>query len=202
MSDLPHPIGIRDTAIESRDFRFAELDAQIEAEESSRKERPSIKQLKRYRIGHGLPREVRQEIARCAQQVRKHRKLFVADPKLKDRVARFLRSLLPPRRKRGRPGIASVTEAILLLKKLRREFPQEDQRQLWQRVYPEVIPHYGSLPREQQRGQEMLLREQVRSRGNQRRRRETRVHSQSNRPQLRKEAAKWLEFAPKRRRRI
>jgi hypothetical protein len=158
-----------DLANESRDLRFAELDARIKAEESTRKERP--KQPKRYPTGHRLAREVRNEITRCAQQLRQHRKLFMADSKLKDRIGRFLRSLLPPKRKRGRPGIPSVTKAILMLKKLHREHPAQERREHWPQVYRQVIPNYATLTREQQRGQELLLREQVRSRRNQRRRR-------------------------------
>jgi hypothetical protein len=60
---------------------------------------------------------VRKEIAQVARELkRNHRFLFIADPKLKDRVARLLRSLLPPKpRRRGRPRRKDVTTAILLL---------------------------------------------------------------------------------------
>jgi len=156
---------------ESRDPRFAELDAQIEAEESSRVERP--KQPKRYRTGHRLPRDVRKEITRCAQRLRQHRKLFMADPKLKDRAVRFLRSLLPPKRKRGRPGLPGVSRAILLLRKFRNQYPEEKPETLWARIYPEVIPGFASMDRARQRVERWLLRERVHSRKLQQRRRQT-----------------------------
>jgi hypothetical protein len=146
--------------------RFAELDAQIKAEESTRKERPSGKQPKRYRTGHLLPREVRKEITRCAQQLRQHRKLFMADPKLKDRAIRFLRSLLPPKRRSGRPGLASVSKAIILRAKLRRQYPNEKPQNIWKRIYPEAIPGYASMDKQRQQAERLLLRERIRCRRN------------------------------------
>jgi len=81
-------------------IRFAELDAQIDAGEASRQSRPNAKRKpKRRRPGPRLPAAVRKEIARFARELRQHRKLFIADPKLKDRAVRFLRSMLPPKRK-------------------------------------------------------------------------------------------------------
>jgi hypothetical protein len=91
-----------------RDPRFAELDAQIQTAKADREQRPAARKRKRQRAGPALPREVRKEITRCARRLQPHRKLFIADAKLKDRVSRFLRSLLPPKRKRGRPGLDSV----------------------------------------------------------------------------------------------
>ena len=92
----------------------------------------------------------------------------MSDPKLKDRASRFLRSLLPPQRKRGRPGIAGVTKAISLLKRFRRQYPNDKPEQIWKRVYTEAIPRYASMEREHQRAERLLLRERVRSRKNQR----------------------------------
>jgi len=64
---------------------------------------------------------MRKEITRLARELnRQHHQPFIADSKLKDRAARLLRSLLPPKRKRGRPGIASVTKAIQLRARFRR----------------------------------------------------------------------------------
>jgi len=94
-----------------------------------------------------------------------------SDPRLKDRAARFLRSLLPPKRKRGRPGILSVTKAIQLLTKLHREHPEQEMRKRWQQIYSQVIPNYENLTRQQQRAQEIPLRDQVRNRRNQGRKR-------------------------------
>jgi hypothetical protein len=160
-------------AIGDRDPRFAELDSQIKAEETARKQMPAAKKPKRQGSGPRLPREIRKEITLCARQLRHHRALFTADPMLRDRAARVLKSMLPPRRKRGRPGIASVTSAMMLLKKLQREHPEQERKQLWPQVYRRVIPNYATLPREQQRAKELLLREQVRSRRNQQRKRRT-----------------------------
>jgi len=84
-------------------------------------------------------------------------------------VARFLRSLLPPKRKRGRPGIASVTKAILLLKKFKHQYPTEKPEQIWKRIYPEAIPGYTSMDPERQKAERLLLRDRVRNRGNQHR---------------------------------
>lgn len=103
------------TCNESRDPRFAELDAKIDAGEAARQQRPDVvRKPKRRRSGPRLPAVVRKEIARFARELRQQWRLFLADPKLKDRAARFLRSLLPPKCKRGRPGIDSVTKAIRL----------------------------------------------------------------------------------------
>ena len=160
------------TENEFRDPRFAELDAEIKAEEAIRQARTSPKPPRQRRQSSPrVPATVRKEISWCAQQLRQYRKLFIVDPKLRDRAARFIRSLLPPKRKRGRPGIPSVTKAILMLKKLHREHPAQERREHWPQVYRQVIPNYATLTREQQRGQELLLREQVRSRRSQRRRR-------------------------------
>ena len=62
----------------------------------------------------------------------------MADPKVEDRAAHLLRSLLPPKpRRRARPGIEYVTKAIALLKKCRRPHPGERAGQIWQRIYPQ-----------------------------------------------------------------
>jgi hypothetical protein len=171
MQDTPDQVGRGDVAIEYRGPRFAELDAQIQAEKAARQQRPATRKRKSQRARPPLPREVRKEIAQCAQQLRQHRKLFIADAKLKDRVARFLRSLLPPKRKRGRPPLATVSRAIVLLKRLIDQDPHEKCSQRWKRIYPQVILDYANLTREQQRAQVVLLRDQVRSRRNQKRHR-------------------------------
>jgi hypothetical protein len=165
-------VGSGDVAIEYRDPRFAELDAQIQAAKAARQQRPAGRERKRQRACPALPREVRKEITRFARQFkRQNRKLFIADPKLKDRASRFLRSLLPPKRKRGRPGIPSVTRALLILKRLQRQQPGLKPQERWQLIYSKVIPNYKELTRELQRALEVVLREQVRGRRSQRRRR-------------------------------
>jgi hypothetical protein len=150
--------------------RFAELDAQIEAGEAARQVRPGLaRKAKRRCFSPRLPAAVRKEIARFARELRKQQhKVFVTDPKLKDRAARFLRSLLPPQRKRGRPGIDSVTKAIRLRQRLRRQYPGEKPEQIWKRIYPETITGYASMDRERQKAERLLLRERVRGRRNQR----------------------------------
>jgi hypothetical protein len=160
------------TCNEDRDPRFAELDAQIEAENANRQQQATAPKSKhRRRPGPRLPTAVRKEIARFARELRQHRKLFIADPKLKDRASRFLRSLLPPRRKRGRPGIDSVTIAIRLRNRFRRQYPGEKPEQIWKKVYPKAIPGYARMDRERQKAEQLLLRERVYSRKLQQRRR-------------------------------
>jgi hypothetical protein len=148
---------------EHRAPRFAELDAKIKAARTTRQRSPGNRS-KRHRDGPRLPAAVRKEITRCAQQLRQHRLLFISDPKLKDRAARFLRSLLPPRRKRWRPGIDSVTKAIRLLNLLRRQHAAEKPELIWKRIYPEAIPGYEGMDRERQKAERLLLRERVHSR--------------------------------------
>ena len=170
MPDTPDQIHGGDVPIEYRDPRFAELEAQIQAGKTDRQQRPAGRKRKRQRAGPALPREVRKEITWCARQLRHHRELFTADPTLKNRASRFLRSLLPPQRKRGRPGLDSVTKAVRLLRQFRRQYPHEKPAQLWARVYPEAIPGYADMDRERQKAERLLLRERVRSRGKQARR--------------------------------
>jgi hypothetical protein len=158
----PEPSGIGAPSREYRNARFAELDSQIQAGKTDRQQR--VAPRKRQRARPPLPREVRKEITQCARQLRQHPKLFIADPKLKDRVSRFLRSLLPPKRKRGRPGIDSVTKAIRLRNRFRRQYAGEKPEQIWKRVYPEALPGYASMDPERQRAERLLLRERVRSR--------------------------------------
>jgi hypothetical protein len=159
MPETPDQVGSADVAIEYRDPRFAELDAQIEAGNADRHQRPATRKRKRQRAGPALPCEVRKEVTHCARQLRQHRKLFISDPTLKDRVARALRSMLPPHRKRGRPGLDSVTKATRLLKQFRRQSPHEKPAQLWARVYPESIPGDADMDPERQKAERLLLRE-------------------------------------------
>jgi hypothetical protein len=161
-------VGSDDVTTECRDSRFAELDAQIDADEAARQRRPDVaRKAKRGRSGPRLPAALRKEIAHFARELRRHRNLFIADPKLKDRASRFLRSLLPPQRKRGRPGLDSVTKAIRLRQRFRRQYPGEKPEQIWKRVYPEAISGYAGMDRERQKAERLLLRDRVRSRRNQ-----------------------------------
>jgi hypothetical protein len=93
---------------------------------------------------------------------RKYRKLFAAGRRLKDRVLRLLRALLPPRpRRRGRPADQTVTRAIVLYRKLRRQYPQDKPRALWSQVYPLVIPGYEAMPDLEKRTAREQLRERI-----------------------------------------
>jgi hypothetical protein len=86
----------------------------------------------------------------------------MADPKLKDRASRFLRSLLPPHRRRGRPGLGSVTVAIRLLNRFKRQHPEEKPEQIWKRIYPAAIPGYDAMSELEQNDARHVLRERVR----------------------------------------
>jgi hypothetical protein len=144
-------------------IRFGELDAQIQAEEQARHTPTPSKKSKRRQPTPALPAAVRKEITRLARELnRQHRSLFMADPKLKDRAARLLRSLLLPKRKRGRPGIDSVTKAIQLRARFRRQHPGERPEQIWKRVYPEAIPGYAGMNPHDQKHARQVLRERVR----------------------------------------
>jgi hypothetical protein len=94
-----------------------------------------------------LPRSLRKEIAAFARKLnRHHRALFTSVPAYPKRVGQFLTALLSPKpKRRGRPGIPSVTKAIALKKKLRREHPGEKPEQLWDRICPEVISNYDAM---------------------------------------------------------
>jgi hypothetical protein len=111
-----------------------------------------------------LPQEVRKELAIFARKlVRDHRPLFISDPDLRRRAGQFLTALLPPKpRRRGRPGLPSVTTAIRLLRKFRRQYPKERPARHWERIYPQAIPGYGSMTEVQQADARQILRERVR----------------------------------------
>jgi hypothetical protein len=92
-----------------------------------------------------------------------HRALFAADANLRRRTGQFLTALLPPKPRRlGRPGRADVTIAIRLLRKLRRQYPNEQPPKIWQRIYPQAIPNYGSMPDIEKADARQELRERVR----------------------------------------
>jgi ribosomal protein L20 len=167
---------------ESRAPRFAELDAQIQAETEGRQDRPQRKRRPRRPSTSRLPAAVRKEVTRFARGLnRQHGQQFRADPKLKDRVTRFLRSLLLPRaRRRGRPGIPSVTKALALLKKYRRKHPGDKPANIWKRVYPETIPNHAGMNDHQRRHAQEVLRERVRWRLRDRKRRARKVRPENS----------------------
>jgi hypothetical protein len=133
---------------------------------------PSPAKSQRRRSTLRLPAAVRKEITKAARELnRQCRKLFMADPKLKDRAARLLRSMLLPKRKRGRPGMDSVTLAIALRSKYRRDHPSDKPRQIWERIYPQVIPQYRAMSAVQQRDAREQLTARVTDRLKKRKRR-------------------------------
>lgn len=104
------------------------------------------------------------EVSALARKLKRHHPaLFASDPLYRKRAGQFVTALLPPKpRRRGRPARADVTEAIRLLKRFRRDFPNVRPAQHWARMYPAVIPSYGNMSRVQQRDAEQRLRERVR----------------------------------------
>jgi hypothetical protein len=148
---------------ESRIRRPGEPDGDIHAD-TERRQGTTPRQRKRQRGSHpGIPAPVRKEITRAARELnRQCRKLFLADPGLKDRAARMLRSLLPPKVKRGRPGMPAVTAAVRLLHQLKRQYPHERPAELWKRVYPAAINGYESMSPIEKKTAREVLRERVR----------------------------------------
>jgi hypothetical protein len=110
-----------------------------------------------------IPAQLRRDAVKLAREIaKKHRQLFASDPELKTRVLRLLRPLLPPRpRRRGRPGDRSVTRALRLLARFRREYPQETSRQVWARIYPLAIDRYADMTKEQQRRERETLHQRA-----------------------------------------
>jgi hypothetical protein len=93
---------------------------------------------------------------------KKYRQVFAADRRLKDRVLRLERALLPPRpRRRGRPRNPAVTRAIVLYGQFRKQYPQDQPRAVWSRIYSLVIPGYDGMSGLEQRTVREKLREQV-----------------------------------------
>jgi hypothetical protein len=95
----------------------------------------------------GFTRELRKELAAFAGKLAKeHAGLFTSDPNLRKRAGQFLTALLPPTpRRRGRPGLPSVTTAIRLLRRYKREYPNERPAKIWERIYPQAIPGYATM---------------------------------------------------------
>jgi hypothetical protein len=121
------------------------------------------------RCSKGSARDVRKEIARLTRKLAKeYCGLFTSDPNFRKRAGQFLRALLlrallPPRpRRRGRPGNPNVTKAIRLLRKFRRELPNERGQKIWKRIYPLAIPNYTDMSEVEQNDARQQLRQRVR----------------------------------------
>jgi hypothetical protein len=120
-----------------------------------------------------LPRSLRKEIAACARKLkRNHRALFTSVPAYRKQVGQFLTTALLPRKpkRRGRPGIPSVTTAIRLQEKFRREHPGEKHEQLWDRICPKVIPNYDAMRELEKRDARAQLIARVKDRRKKRKR--------------------------------
>ena len=85
-----------------------------------------------------VPSGLRKEIATFARKLKRdYHALFASDPNLRKRAGQILTALLPPKpKRRGRPGIQSVTIAIRLRRQLKRQFPIERPAKIWEPIYP------------------------------------------------------------------
>ena len=109
------------------------------------------------------PIVLRQEIASFARKlVKEHRSQFTSDLNLRKRAGQFLTALLPPKpRRRGRPGRPEVTKPIRLLRKFRRQYPNEHGKESGGRIYPLAIPNYTGMTEPEQSDARHQLRERV-----------------------------------------
>jgi hypothetical protein len=112
---------------------------------------------------HSIPPALRKEVVEHIRSIAcRYRAAFAADPKLKLRVVTLTRALLPPRpRRRGRPRNPMVTRALALYARLRRRFPDQTPRQIWNQVYPLVIPEYVGMSETEQVTAREELRERI-----------------------------------------
>jgi hypothetical protein len=133
---------------------------------------PSVNKARRRRPPP-MPRQLRRDIAGFAKTTRrKYAEQFARDPTLKVRSARLLRTMLPPRPRRGgRPGNEIVTEAIFLYQKFRKRYPTETPRMTWSRVCPAVIPEFDQMTDLEQQDARGQLQQRVAWRRRSRRRR-------------------------------
>jgi hypothetical protein len=151
----------------------AMIDAEDKGVNPARRGRPKTSGFGRSTMKNDeMLKAYREELRRVA---REHRNtfaaLFAADPKLRNWASRFYASLLPPRRRVGRPRLDSVSIATRLLKTLRKRNPGDAPSDHWKQIYPVAIPDYQAMSRERRLAEQLLLRNRVRSRKNQRRRR-------------------------------
>ena len=125
------------------------------------------------------PATLHTDIIRLAQQIRRdHSLLFMSDPELKDRAARWFRSQLPPWGRRGGRGYDDVTAAIDLRDRFGRGFsrlypdekPHQIGKRVWKHICLHINPDYAAMNVQQQRDYRDLLRERVRDRLNKRKR--------------------------------
>jgi hypothetical protein len=130
---------------------------------------PPAKSKRRRRVPLSIPAEIQAKIRTFAEQLNQEHGDAFQDPKMRNRVVGALRRHLPPRPKpRGYP---EVTRAIRMLDELRDLHPDESCRSSWQRIYATVIPNYGALGDLEKLAARQELRERVRWRRLQARRR-------------------------------
>jgi hypothetical protein len=113
MPETPDQVSSGGPASEHRDLRFAELDAQIQAEEVARQQSRAPAPKRRRHPGPRLSAAVRKEIARFARELRQHRKVFIADPKLKDRASLAEGGPLRERPWRQEPRFFATAQACI-----------------------------------------------------------------------------------------
>src|SRR5215831_17957595 len=131
-----------------------------------------VKPQGRKRPQAAIPKELRADVTQHARTIaRKYPHLFAADRQLKDRVLRLMRATLPPRpRRRGRPGNQIVSRAVRLLRRFRRQHPEETPQQHWARVDRLVLPNPDSMMHADYEAAKFDLRRRVRWRMRKRRR--------------------------------
>ena len=115
-----------------------------------------------------LPHAFRKELAKLA---RRYARVFDGKPTLKDVAVRYLRALLQPHRRSGRPCEQRITTASRLFRRYRRSYPSETYSQTWARIYAVALPGLDALPPREASEQKRGLRSAVRARPNARRRR-------------------------------
>jgi hypothetical protein len=127
-------------------------------------------QGRRAALPRGLTKELRTIAGDLAKRFRHE---FREDPQLRVRAARVLKSLLPPHARRGRPRDPTVTRALKMYGKFRREHPNERPRALWYRVADTMIPGFQGHTELEKRA----LVDDLRARAKSRRRIQPRTNS-------------------------
>ena len=133
---------------------------------------PPTTKRKRVHRQAAIPRKLRIEVMQYTRNLgKKYAHVFAGDRQLKDRVLRLMRATLPPRpRRRGRPGNQIVSRAVRLLRRFRRQHPEETPQQHWARVDRLVLPNPDSMMHADYEAAKFDLRRRVRWRMRKRRR--------------------------------
>ena len=118
------------------------------------------------RRAESIPRRLRKEATEIARSLSQtYRADFVADHKLKDRVLRLLRAMLPPRpRKPGHPHDPEITKAAILHSRIRRQHSEARPAEILDMVCAALQPEYASLAPIARRDMRAGLRARLRSR--------------------------------------